>query len=161
MKTTIAALGVAALVLGSAGAALAHHSGAMFDAQKELTLQGTVKEFQYTNPHSWLVVNVPDAAGKVTEWSFEAEGPSTLLRAGIEVLADAGREGDREGPPAEGRPPRRRPGQRHQVGRHGAEPASGRPAGPRRGQARRLITDWVAPFSLAGEGGRASDRMRG
>ena len=55
----------------------------MFDGTKTATLQGTVKEFQYTNPHSWLVVNVPDAAGKVTEWSFEAEGPSTLLRSGI------------------------------------------------------------------------------
>jgi hypothetical protein len=55
----------------------------MFDSAKEVNVSGTVKEFQYTNPHSWLVVNVPDASGKVTEWSFEAEGPSTLLRAGI------------------------------------------------------------------------------
>ena len=83
MKKTVAAVGAGALMLASAGAALAHHSGAMFDATKEVTLQGTVKEFQYTNPHSWLVVNIPDATGKVTEWSFEAEGPSTLLRAGI------------------------------------------------------------------------------
>ena len=83
MKKTMFALGAGALLLASAGAALAHHSGAMFDAAKEVTLSGTVKEFQYTNPHSWLVVNVPDASGKVTEWSFEAEGPSTLLRAGI------------------------------------------------------------------------------
>jgi hypothetical protein len=70
-------------VLALADGASAHHSGAMFDAQKEVSVDGTVKEFQYTNPHSWLVVNVPDASGKVTEWSFEAEGPSTLLRAGI------------------------------------------------------------------------------
>jgi hypothetical protein len=83
MKKTVVALGAGALLLATAGAAFAHHSGAMFDAQKEVSLQGTVKEFQYTNPHSWLVVNVPDASGKVTEWSFEAEGPSTLLRAGI------------------------------------------------------------------------------
>jgi hypothetical protein len=83
MQKTVLALGAGALMLASAGAALAHHSGAMFDAAKEVSLAGTVKEFQYTNPHSWLVVNVPDASGKVTEWSFEAEGPSTLLRAGI------------------------------------------------------------------------------
>jgi hypothetical protein len=76
-------LGAGALALAAAGAASAHHSGAMFDSSKEVTLSGTVKEFQYTNPHSWLVVNVPDASGKVTEWSFEAEGPSTLLRNGI------------------------------------------------------------------------------
>ena len=83
MKTTVIATGLGALLLATAGAAAAHHSGAMFDATKEVSLEGTVKEFQYTNPHSWLVVNVPDASGKVTEWSFEAEGPSTLLRAGI------------------------------------------------------------------------------
>ncbi|HTK35843.1 MAG TPA: DUF6152 family protein [Caulobacteraceae bacterium] len=83
MKKTAMALGATALLLACAGAAAAHHSAAMFDASKEVSLSGTVKEFQYTNPHSWLVVNIPDAAGKVTEWSFEAEGPSTLLRAGI------------------------------------------------------------------------------
>jgi hypothetical protein len=83
MKPNIVVLGLSALFIASSGAALAHHSGAMFDSSKEVSLAGTVKEFQYTNPHSWLVVNVPDARGKVTEWSFEAEGPSTLLRAGI------------------------------------------------------------------------------
>ena len=83
MKRIAIATSAVALLGVSAGAAFAHHSGAMFDAAKEVTLQGTVKEFQYTNPHSWLVVSVPDAAGKVTDWSFEAEGPSTLLRAGI------------------------------------------------------------------------------
>jgi hypothetical protein len=83
MKKTILALGASALLLSAAGAASAHHSGAMFDRTKEVSLVGTVKEFQYTNPHSWLVVNIPDASGKVTEWSFEAEGPSTLLRSGI------------------------------------------------------------------------------
>ena len=61
----------------------AHHSGAMFDDKKDVTLTGTVKEFQYTNPHSWLLVDVKGADGKVTTWGFEAEGPSTLLRAGI------------------------------------------------------------------------------
>lgn len=63
--------------------ALAHHSGAMFDDKKEVTLMGTVKEFQYTNPHSWLLVNVKGQDGKIVTWGFEAEGPSTLLRAGI------------------------------------------------------------------------------
>jgi hypothetical protein len=83
MKKTVLALGASALLFSGAGVAFAHHSGAMFDSTKEVSLAGTVKEFQYTNPHSWLVVNIPDASGKVTEWSFEAEGPSTLLRSGI------------------------------------------------------------------------------
>jgi hypothetical protein len=63
--------------------ALAHHSAAMFDMDKTISVSGTVKEFQYTNPHSWLVVVAPGADGKDVEWSFEAEGPSTLLRVGI------------------------------------------------------------------------------
>lgn len=63
--------------------ALAHHSGTMFEDRKEVTLTGTVKEFQYTNPHSWLLVDVKDKSGTVTTWGFEAEGPSTLTRAGI------------------------------------------------------------------------------
>jgi Family of unknown function (DUF6152) len=62
---------------------LAHHSGAMFEKEKTVTLEGVVKEFQMTNPHSWLLVDVTDKNGKITTWGFEAEGPSTLQRAGI------------------------------------------------------------------------------
>jgi len=61
----------------------AHHSAVMFDDQKEITVKGVVKEFQYTNPHSWLLVDVKNNDGTVTTWGFEAEGPSTLTRAGI------------------------------------------------------------------------------
>ena len=74
---------LAAFAIALAVPAAAHHSGAMFDDKKEVTLSGVVKEFQYTNPHSWLLVDVKDKAGKVTTWGFEAEGPSTLQRAGI------------------------------------------------------------------------------
>ena len=75
-------LGIGAAV-AMAGPSLAHHSGAMFEEKKTITLQGVVKEFQYTNPHSWLLVDVTGKDGKVTTWGFESEGPSTLLRAGI------------------------------------------------------------------------------
>ena len=61
----------------------AHHSAVMFDDTKEITVTGTVKEFQYTNPHSWLLVDVKNDDGPITTWGFEAEGPSTLTRAGI------------------------------------------------------------------------------
>ena len=61
----------------------AQHSAVMFDHQKEVTVTGVVKEFQYTNPHSWLLVDVKNDDGTVTTWGFEAEGPSTLARAGI------------------------------------------------------------------------------
>jgi len=62
---------------------MAHHSGSMFEEKKTITLTGVIKEFQYTNPHSWLIIDVTGDDGKVTTWGFEAEGPSTLLRAGI------------------------------------------------------------------------------
>ena len=61
----------------------AHHSAGMFDDQKNVTFEGVVKEFQYTNPHSWLLVDVTNKDGSVTTWGFEAEGPSTLLRNGV------------------------------------------------------------------------------
>lgn len=62
---------------------VAHHSGSMFNDEEVRTFEGVVKEFQYTNPHSWLIVNVENEDGSVTTWGFEAEGPSTLRRAGI------------------------------------------------------------------------------
>jgi hypothetical protein len=61
----------------------AHHSATMFEEKRTITVEGVVKEFQYTNPHSWLLVDVKDKDGKITTWGFEAEGPSTLQRAGI------------------------------------------------------------------------------
>lgn len=85
MKSGIAAaLGFGAVVAFCAPA-MGHHSGAMFDRSKKVSISGTVKEFQYTNPHSWLLLMVRDQGGKSTVWSFEAEGPSSLLRAGIKA----------------------------------------------------------------------------
>jgi hypothetical protein len=82
MKTkAICAVILAAAV--STAPAMAHHSGAMFDAKTTVKVTGKVREFQYTNPHSWLLVDAQDAAGQPVIWAFEAEGPSTLLRAGI------------------------------------------------------------------------------
>ena len=71
------------VLLAAAMPAWAHHSAAMFDDKKEITLSGVIAEFQYTNPHSWLFVEVKNPDGSVTKWGFEAEGPSTLARAGI------------------------------------------------------------------------------
>jgi hypothetical protein len=82
MKTKLLALAGAAAVM-AAGPAFAHHSGAMFDANKEVTLQGTVKDFQWTNPHSWIQLNVPAVDGKVTEWSIEWGGVSGLYKQGV------------------------------------------------------------------------------
>ena len=62
--------------------AFAHHSFAMFDLTKEITLVGTIKEVQFTNPHVWIQILVPDGKGGQTEWSIEAGAPGMLLRTG-------------------------------------------------------------------------------
>jgi hypothetical protein len=82
IKTGIAALTIAIVVV-MAVPGVAHHSGAMFESVKTITVDGVVKEFQYSNPHSWLLVDVKNKNGSTTTWGFEAEGPSTLQRAGI------------------------------------------------------------------------------
>lgn len=84
MNRTCASFIVAGfLVLAGAMPAAAHHSATMFDDEKEVTFTGVVKEFQYTNPHSWLIVDVTNEDGTVTTWGFEAEGPSRIRQAGI------------------------------------------------------------------------------
>jgi hypothetical protein len=82
LKKFLLALAVAATCALSLRV-VAHHSGAMFDHTKTIAVHGTLKEFQYTNPHSWLMVMVVSANGSTVEWGFETEGPSTLMRAGI------------------------------------------------------------------------------
>lgn len=68
----------------SAGApASAHHSAAMFDSDKQVTVEGVVKQMQFTNPHSWLQVVANDDAGKSVEWSFELQAPTVLVRNGF------------------------------------------------------------------------------
>jgi len=75
-----ASLGMLGLVL--AGPAAAHHAFAMFDTNREVMLDGTVKEFQWTNPHTWVQLLVKDGAGKEVEWSIEGSSPNNLARFG-------------------------------------------------------------------------------
>ena len=85
MKTRMAVtLGASlgALGLALAGPALAHHAFAMFDANREVMLDGTVKEFQWTNPHTWVQLLVKDPGGKEVEWSIEGASPNNLSRFG-------------------------------------------------------------------------------
>jgi hypothetical protein len=62
--------------------AMAHHSFAMFDRDKEVTLVGTVREFQWTNPHAFIEMDVPDAKGTAEKWSIELNSPNNLTRQG-------------------------------------------------------------------------------
>ena len=84
MKSSIVMAFILTLALFAATPpGLAHHSSAMFDQTKKVTVEGVVKKWELTNPHSWLWVDVKGKDGKVVTWGFEAEGPSTLARAGI------------------------------------------------------------------------------
>ena len=62
--------------------ALAHHSFAMFDIEQTVEISGTVKELQWTNPHSWLQVMVADDAGKMVEYSLEMSSPGRMALNG-------------------------------------------------------------------------------
>jgi Family of unknown function (DUF6152) len=59
-----------------------HHSFAMFDQGKQVTLQGTVREFQWTNPHAWIHIDVPNADGLKDTWQVELNSPNNLKRQG-------------------------------------------------------------------------------
>ena len=71
--------GLAALAL--AGPCVAHHSFAMFDQDRTITLEGTVRQFQWTNPHCFIQLFVPSETGFV-EWSLEMNSPGASIREG-------------------------------------------------------------------------------
>ena len=73
---------VLVVTLAGIAPALAHHSPAPFDRTKEVTLKGTVKEFRWQNPHTWIELTVPDAGGKEVLWAVELTSPTYLIRAG-------------------------------------------------------------------------------
>jgi len=73
---------LATLMLGVCLPALAHHSFAMFDGKKQVTLKGTVRQFQWTNPHAFIHVQVPDNAGGSDIWQVELNSPNNLKRQG-------------------------------------------------------------------------------
>lgn len=75
-------LGLVGAALMLAGPALAHHSFAMFDYSKEITVVGEVKEFRWRNPHIHILINVPDGRGGMVEWDIEGGTPNTQRRNG-------------------------------------------------------------------------------
>jgi hypothetical protein len=70
-----------ALAVASGAPALAHHSFAMFDMSQEKSVTGTVSDFQWTNPHSWIWLEVPTASGS-EQWGVEGMSPNFLERRG-------------------------------------------------------------------------------
>ena len=81
MRVKALCLGVVAMGLAVTSAS-AHHSFAMFDAEKSIKIEGTVTEFQWTNPHSWILMNVQNAQGVQEQWAIEMGAPGGLARQG-------------------------------------------------------------------------------
>jgi hypothetical protein len=75
---------VIAAVLFAATAAFSHHSfAAEYDANKPITIKGTITKIDLVNPHSWLYLDVKDSEGKVVNWAVEMGSPNNLIRRGI------------------------------------------------------------------------------
>ena len=103
----ILCLAVAALAI-PALPALAHHSNSAYQVDKIITLTGTVKEWRWMNPHTWLYLTVKDENGKAQDWAIEGRPPGILGRAGwsatvlkpgdqVTVHASPSKNGDRTG----------------------------------------------------------------
>jgi hypothetical protein len=88
----------AALLLAAAAPVIAHHSfAAEFDADKPVTMKGTVFKVEWTNPHSWIHIDVAGPDGTTERWVVEGGAPNALLRrgwtknslpAGIEIIVE-------------------------------------------------------------------------
>jgi hypothetical protein len=78
LGTLLAVVGTLALV----GPALAHHGVAAYQTDKNVTVEGKVTEFYFSNPHAVLALDVKDAQGNVMEWQCELTSPNHLVRAG-------------------------------------------------------------------------------
>ena len=81
MRFQVACAGAVALALAG-GVAHAHHSFAMFDMTKEVTVTGTVRQFQWTNPHAYIQLIAKDAQGRDVEYSMEMGAPMYLYARG-------------------------------------------------------------------------------
>lgn len=77
--TMLSAVGALAL---TAGATLAHHSFAMFDRVHLVDLEGSVTEFKFVNPHTFIYLAVRQDDGRAVTWSLEGQSPSALARDG-------------------------------------------------------------------------------
>jgi hypothetical protein len=82
MKTYLATVFAGAAFLAFTGMAVAHHSFAMFDQEHPQEVTGVVKEFKYTSPHSFIILDIKDKDGTTEAWNLEGGSPSALARDG-------------------------------------------------------------------------------
>jgi hypothetical protein len=84
-RVTVASACLGAFLAAAAGLAFAHHSFAMFDSDNQVKLSGTVKQFQWTNPHVYIEMdgkNVKDEKAEVRHYTIECASPGILTRIG-------------------------------------------------------------------------------
>lgn len=81
-QAAVRGLIVAGLMAGGTSLAVAHHSAAVFDASQQKVISGTVKKFDYSNPHTWVWLDVPNDQGGVDTWGVEGMSPNYLNRRG-------------------------------------------------------------------------------
>ena len=82
MSPQFAVFMLGGVMMATGGAALAHHSFAIFDTQHPLELQGTVQEFKFTSPHTFILLEVKGGDGSSMIWKLEGASPSILARDG-------------------------------------------------------------------------------
>ena len=82
MRQRLPVILISATLIAMGGAAMAHHSFAMFDDENQIGLEGVVQEFKYTSPHTFILLAVKAQDGSITVWNFEGVTPSALAREG-------------------------------------------------------------------------------
>jgi hypothetical protein len=82
MKSHLIMLLASGALLLSSGAVMAHHSFAMFDQEHPVEVNGVVKDYKYTSPHTFIILDIKDKDGSVESWNLEGGSPSALARDG-------------------------------------------------------------------------------
>ena len=82
MKLHLALLLVSGALVATSGAVMAHHSFAMFDQEHPMEVDGIVKDYKYTSPHTFIILEIKDKDGTVENWNLEGGSPSALARDG-------------------------------------------------------------------------------
>ena len=82
MGSRLTAILASAAFMVTGGAAMAHHSFAMFDQDNPIELEGTLQEFKYTSPHTFILLKVKGPDGSDTVWNLEGATPAALVREG-------------------------------------------------------------------------------
>jgi hypothetical protein len=107
MKLRLMIVCTAALIgLEGSRPLLAHHSGASYDDDHQISLTGTVNNFEWTNPHVFIYLDVKDENGAVAQWRVEGNSPNMLARAGWKKeMIKAGDQITVNGAPAKNKAP--------------------------------------------------------